>query len=84
MDSARLGEERSSGRRKSSEKVGELKLLARSPIRWRAGRQAGQSIKDEKKIILIIIFFIILARTPEIGQGLGRILSCGARKPEQT
>ena len=28
--------------------------------------------------------YIILARTPEIGQGLGRILSCGARKPEQT
>ena len=27
---------------------------------------------------------IILARTTEIGQGLGRILSCGARKPEQT
>ena len=27
---------------------------------------------------------IILARTPEIGQGLARILSCGARKPEQT
>ena len=27
---------------------------------------------------------IILARTPEIGQGLGRTLSCGARKPEQT
>ena len=27
---------------------------------------------------------IILARTPEIRQGLGRILSCGARKPEQT
>ena len=26
---------------------------------------------------------IILAVTPEIGQGLGRILSCGARKPEQ-
>ena len=26
---------------------------------------------------------IILARRPEIGQGLGRILSCGARKPEQ-
>ena len=25
-----------------------------------------------------------LAQTPEIGQGLGRILSCGARKPEQT
>ena len=24
-----------------------------------------------------------LARTPEIGQGLRRILSCGARKPEQ-
>ena len=28
--------------------------------------------------------YIILARTPEIGQGLCRILSCGARKPEQT
>ena len=27
---------------------------------------------------------ISLARTPEIGQGLGRILSCGARKPQQT
>ena len=25
--------------------------------------------------------YIYLARTPEIGQGLGRILSCGARKP---
>ena len=24
-----------------------------------------------------------MARTPEIGQGLGRILSCGARKQEQ-
>ena len=27
---------------------------------------------------------IILAQTLEIGQGLGRFLSCGARKPEQT
>ena len=27
---------------------------------------------------------ISLARAPEIGQGLGRILSCGARKPEQS
>ena len=27
---------------------------------------------------------IILAQSPEIGQGLGRFLSCGARKPEQT
>ena len=25
---------------------------------------------------------IILTRTAEIGQGLGRFLSCGARKPE--
>ena len=34
----------------------------------------------------VIEHFIIisLARTPEIGQGVGRILSCGARKPEQT
>ena len=28
--------------------------------------------------------YIYLARTPEIGQVLGRVLSCGARKPEQT
>ena len=32
----------------------------------------------------IIIINTILERTQEIGQGLGRILSCGARKPEQT
>ena len=32
----------------------------------------------------ISIIIIILARTPEIGQGLGRILSYGARKPVQT
>ena len=25
-----------------------------------------------------------LAQTPEIGQGLGRFLNCGARKQEQT
>ena len=25
-----------------------------------------------------------LAQTPEIGKGLGRFLSCGARKQEQT
>ena len=31
-----------------------------------------------------IYIYIYLARIPEIGQGLGRILSCGARKPEQT
>ena len=30
------------------------------------------------------IIYISLTRTPEIGQGLGRIQSCGARKPEQT
>ena len=42
---------------------------------------------DLKKIHFIRnfdIIIIILARTPEIGQGLGRILSCGARKSEQT
>ena len=27
---------------------------------------------------------ISLARPPEIGQGIGRILSCGGRKPEHT
>ena len=33
---------------------------------------------------LLNIRYIYFARTPEIGHGLGRILSCGARKPEQT
>ena len=41
-----------------------------------------------RKLMLVIFnyiyIYIYLARTPEIGQGLGRILSCGARKPEQT
>ena len=36
------------------------------------------------ELINIKILYIYLARTPEIGQGLGRILSCGARKPGQT
>ena len=35
-------------------------------------------------VYIYIYIYIYLARTPEIGQGLGRILSCGARKPEQT
>ena len=41
---------------------------------------------DSIKIIFgyHVNIYIYLARTPEIGQGLGRILSCGARKPEQT
>ena len=30
------------------------------------------------------LIYIYLALTPEIGQGVGRILICGARKPEQT
>ena len=38
----------------------------------------------EKNTFRKYIYSIYLARTPEIGQGLGRILSCGARKPEQT
>ena len=28
--------------------------------------------------------YTYVAQAPEIGQGLGRFLSCGARKPEQT
>ena len=32
----------------------------------------------------LIVLHTYLALTPEIGQGLGRILSCGARKQEQT
>ena len=42
--------------------------------------------KVEYKILenLKTLSFIYLAWTPEIGQGLGRILNCGARKPEQT
>ena len=36
------------------------------------------------KIVYYNYIYIYLERTPEIGQGLERILSCGARKPEQT
>ena len=32
----------------------------------------------------VTYFIYNLTRKPEIGQGLGRILSCGARKPELT
>ena len=38
----------------------------------------GYTTIDKNNII------IILARMPEIGQDLGRILSCGSRKQEQT
>ena len=48
--------------------------------------------KIRKSVILLMslqkyisnIYIYNLARTPEIGQGLGRILSCVACKPEQT
>ena len=33
--------------------------------------------------VVHIYIHTYLARSPEIGQGRGRILSCGARKPEQ-
>ena len=33
-------------------------------------------------LVIYLIIYIYLA--PELGEGLGRILSCGARKPEQT
>ena len=32
----------------------------------------------------LILLHTYLAQTPEIGQGLGRFLSCGARKQKQT
>ena len=35
-------------------------------------------------LIKIKVIIIILTQTPEIGQGLGRFLSCAARKPAQT
>ena len=37
-----------------------------------------------KLLYYIYKVYLYMARTPEIGQGLGRILSCGACKPEQT
>ena len=39
---------------------------------------------SENRFMTLILYIYYLARTPEIGQGLGRILSCGARKQEQT
>ena len=41
-------------------------------------------VLPDRGTIIIFFFFIILARTSKIGEGLGRILSCGGRKPEQT
>ena len=38
----------------------------------------------QDRTLWMFVVIISLARTPEIGQGLGRIISCGARKPEQT
>ena len=38
----------------------------------------------QTNIIKFIYNNIILARTAEIGQDLGRIVSCGVRKLEQT
>ena len=38
----------------------------------------------KKEIAIAHFNHTYLAQTPEIGQGLGRFLSCGARKQEQT
>ena len=40
-----------------------------------------KTVLDINKILYIHTY---LPQTPEIGQGLGRFLSCGARKQEQT
>ena len=48
---------------------------------WNKGTNKGEKFK---KIGELLNDIIILARTPEIRKGLGRILSCGARKAEQT
>ena len=47
-------------------------------------RLTSASKKFKFDLIRYFKFLKSLARTPEIGPGLERILSCGARKPEQT
>ena len=42
------------------------------------------TLAHQQKFAWPLIIIIIWARTPEIGQGLEHILSCGARKPEET
>ena len=42
------------------------------------------SLAERRFVYISRSYIYNLARTPEMGQGLGRILSCGARKPEQT
>ena len=54
-----------------------LKILKRLSLRL-SNKFLTEEIFNKYNII------ISLARTPEIGQGQGRILSYGARKPEQT
>ena len=58
-------------------------------VRNKKGADIGNSLDHFPMVATVrvrtaIIFIFFLARTPEIEQGLGRILSCGARKPEQT
>ena len=47
-------------------------------------KQKNRSKFSEKNCYYNNIIIIILARTPDIGQGLEGIRSCAARKTEQT
>ena len=65
-----------------------LRSIAELSIRLAAKTFYAHKIGLIRKTVYLskyrIIIILIFARTPEIGQGLGRILSYGARKPEQT
>ena len=72
-----------------------LGTLIRSDPRWdghvfNVSKEAAKCLgflKRCKKYFIpsdLRTIYIYLARTPEIGQSLGRYLSCGARKQEQT
>ena len=46
--------------------------------------ERSEKIGDTIFLLLHTYIHTYLAQTPEIGQGLGRFLSCRARKQEQT
>ena len=61
-----------------------VQVLGKSPNQLPPNFKSWWTVASEAFFTFIGPIYIYLARTPEIGQGLGRILSCGARKPEHT
>ena len=57
-------------------------ILSKEP--WKLRLCSESTLTSENVFSSFGIYIIYFAQTPEIEQGLGRFLSCGARKQEQT